>query len=1053
MSKFINFEGLVKNRKDWVKLSEKNDFNFNDILTGLYNDPSHFIFELLQNAEDEKANKVCFELYKDRLDVYHNGKPFTLEDVEGVTGIGNTKKKTDLTSIGKFGVGFKSVFAITESPSIFSGAYNFEIKDFVVPNIKNPIPIKMKTLIRLPFNHNVRSPEEIYELIFEKLNNLNLKSLLFLNNIKKIKWKSVNDEGEYSRISKELDTKLDSKKVTLTSSKCSNNGNFEKYIVIGKKLNDSKLKIEVAYKLGQNKEKKEIIIPERNANLVVYFPTEKVTFLNFIIQGPYKTTISRENIPLNESENKEILNETATLVSDSLLIIKKLGYLDVNFLKILPISSEPVDKETIYSIIYNTVKNKLINSELLPTSKSEYAKANEVSLAREKELTNLLSGEDLTHMFGKKYWLSTEITYDKTRDLRDYLINVLSINEVNFEGFSRKISKEFIEKKSDKWMIDLYRNLINRHYLFKKDKYNAGALINKPILRLDNGKHIAPYNNEGDIQAYLPVATKSEYDTVKEVFSKDKDSLEFLKKLGLTKPDTIAEIKKYIIPKYNDNSIKDKSYFSDFEKILRAYEEIASDKQKDFIGYLSDKPFILSYNNYTSERKFSKPKDTYSNEKDLKKYFKGYNSVCFVSDEVYKRFDKDRLNRFFYDLGVENKPRRIEVEPSLTMKEKEKLRKNENFTDENLDLTKDYDLEGLDNFLLTITKKRSLLLWELLKKIIKNLNPYNIKQFFKGKYVWFYYHEKSSSFDSKFLKKLKTETWLINKNCKFKKPTELTSDDLHENYLEDIENMGILFDILEFESDIYNKLPNEIKKKLDLVKDISEEELKKIITEIKYPKEDNEVLSRENELNWEPEIGPDLIDGLIKELDPKKLSTKNLSGQFNNLDGNKNSEKQDVEILSNEKHESDLDKKAIGRWGEEYVYNTLVEKMANDGEIIETNTGFIVRISDNEELEVVWLNSEIDKGKGYDFVLVENGIEIKYIEVKTRTGGEKELINATGTQWEFARKLYEQGHGDLYYFYVVSNAGTKNAGIYSLRNPIELWKKGKIYAHPIQFKL
>jgi hypothetical protein len=90
---------------------------------------------------------------------------------------------------------------------------------------------------------------------------------------------------------------------------------------------------------------------------------------------------------------------------------------------------------------------------------------------------------------------------------------------------------------------------------------------------------------------------------------------------------------------------------------------------------------------------------------------------------------------------------------------------------------------------------------------------------------------------------------------------------------------------------------------------------------------------------------------------------------------------------------------------------------------------------------------------GYDFVIKKDGREIEYIEVKTKTEEEPELIEVTGTQWEFARKLFEQNEGEKYSFYVVLNAGKENAQIHILKNPIKLWKEGKLYAHPINFKL
>jgi len=283
------FEELIRKRKEWVKSSRDNNFDFDSILAGLYTDPSHFIYELLQNAEDEGAKEIRFELFEDRLDVYHNGKDFDIQDIDGVTGIGISKKKEDLNLIGKFGVGFKSVFAVTQNPYIFSGEYEIKIEDFVIP-----IPLdvsstthKNGTLIRTPFNHKYRSQKEIFTLINKRLENLELRTLLFLKNIEEIKWQTPSSNGHYLKSAKNVQEIPNTKRVTLVSSSVT-----EEYLVIRKpiKMEGKELWVEVAYKLGKDQNGKEIIVPEPNSKLVVFFPTEKVTFLNFLVQGPYKTT-------------------------------------------------------------------------------------------------------------------------------------------------------------------------------------------------------------------------------------------------------------------------------------------------------------------------------------------------------------------------------------------------------------------------------------------------------------------------------------------------------------------------------------------------------------------------------------------------------------------------------------------------------------------------------------------------------------------------------------------------------------------------------------------
>ena len=74
------------------------------ILVDQYSDRTHFIFELIQNAEDAGATYVTFSLYPDRLVLCHNGKPFTEADIQGICGIRSTKDEPESGKIGRFGI-------------------------------------------------------------------------------------------------------------------------------------------------------------------------------------------------------------------------------------------------------------------------------------------------------------------------------------------------------------------------------------------------------------------------------------------------------------------------------------------------------------------------------------------------------------------------------------------------------------------------------------------------------------------------------------------------------------------------------------------------------------------------------------------------------------------------------------------------------------------------------------------------------------------------------------------------------------------------------------
>lgn len=62
----------------------------------LYTDKSHFVYELLQNAEDAEASRIKFVQYDDRLEVFHDGKPFTSQNLQGLCDIGKSDKADNL---------------------------------------------------------------------------------------------------------------------------------------------------------------------------------------------------------------------------------------------------------------------------------------------------------------------------------------------------------------------------------------------------------------------------------------------------------------------------------------------------------------------------------------------------------------------------------------------------------------------------------------------------------------------------------------------------------------------------------------------------------------------------------------------------------------------------------------------------------------------------------------------------------------------------------------------------------------------------------------------
>ena len=87
------------------------------LATDIYSEDKRFIYELIQNADDAALNDDS-ELSIDILDNYvvisHNGAPFSSRDIRGLCSIGLGTKTNDATKTGYKGIGFKSVFGQPE---------------------------------------------------------------------------------------------------------------------------------------------------------------------------------------------------------------------------------------------------------------------------------------------------------------------------------------------------------------------------------------------------------------------------------------------------------------------------------------------------------------------------------------------------------------------------------------------------------------------------------------------------------------------------------------------------------------------------------------------------------------------------------------------------------------------------------------------------------------------------------------------------------------------------------------------------------------------------
>lgn len=629
-----DYERIAReNQEEYGRATHKTVGRFAD----LYSHRGHFIFELLQNAEDAGASVIRFGLYPDRLEVRHDGRAFDERDVRGVCGIDEGTKAGDRTKIGKFGLGFKSVYNYTSSPEIHSGDEHFRIERYVLPRAVPPRPLApSETLFVFPFGpaNDPLSREragagQAFAEIGSCLQGLGPRTLLFLDHLIEARWTIAGGpSGSYLR---EVRPEGEGKRIAVVS-ESGGVTQDEEWLVFERGVvydDEHLLAVQVAYLLAGNRGE-EPIVGAPNCPLVVFFPTAQRTNLQFLVQGPYNTTPARDNVR-EDDLNRFLVEETARLVAWTLPRLRDMGLLSVSLLQALPIREQDFPPGDPFRPIYDAVREAFCQQELLPAHGGGFVRQQHARLA-DGPLRQLVSEEQLRRLYGTKEplrWLSDQITLNRTADLYRYLQTVLDVPEIAPIDFVRTLSQEFLARQSDAWMIDLYA-FLGRQQL-------SGPLLTllrqKPIIRLEDGTQVAAYSEAGALQAYLPAGATTSFPAVKQAIAADERARAFLVHLHLKEPDLVDEVLDRVLPKYDGGSppTQDEALRADVDLVLQAIASMASPRQRELRSRLERTRLIRTVLASGAEpdiegfpeEGFKQPNQVFFRSPELELYFRG----------------------------------------------------------------------------------------------------------------------------------------------------------------------------------------------------------------------------------------------------------------------------------------------------------------------------------------------------------------------------------------------------------------------------------------------
>lgn len=585
-------DGLVANEGD-INLKIFEDF---------YPDEAHFIYELLQNAEDAGATHAFFELFPDHCAFEHNGsRHFNESDIRAITGIFNSSKKDSADKIGKFGVGFKSVFVYTDTPAVFSRDFSFRILNLVLPQ---EIPPKAgdsaSTRFEFPFNNPKKPPTLAYQEIESGLEKLSETALLYLANLSSIGWRAGTKQGavlreEHSQSHIEVVKEAHGQEVV--------SSHWLRFTEPALQLERQNVAIAFelaltakAFDAAQPLNAQFKISPAARGTVSVFFPAEKESSgLRFHLHGPFVPELSRASIK-NSPENAPLFAQIADLAAKSLHTIRDLGLLTGEFLSVLPNDDDPLPER--YQCIRKAILKEMSEQPLVPAYGGGFAPAAALLQGR-AALKGFLTADDLSFVTARSDQPAWAIGATQRNSNQDRFLASLGMQTWDAEdmkSFLESRAREdnaywgdceldedvlhWLQTKSLEWLQALY-SVLYRHCEETRD---YGHLSEVEFVRLTTGELTtaqAAYfqSTPGNLTDLLPYVDEGIL-TAGSRKAQQEDARKFLEKLGVRAPNELDELHLLLSSRYSEEGEEpeEKDYIRDLRRMMTFLEKNPTQK-------------------------------------------------------------------------------------------------------------------------------------------------------------------------------------------------------------------------------------------------------------------------------------------------------------------------------------------------------------------------------------------------------------------------------------------------------------------------------------------
>lgn len=528
----------------------------------LYSRETHFVLELVQNADDNRyapgvTPEVTFSLTPERIIVTNNEAGFTPENVRALCTVGDSTKAGKADSIGEKGIGFKSVFAVSDRPEIHSKGFHFcfdvsgtDILGYIVPEWIDGCTDAPGTRIVLPAKQgrNFRSTD---------LSELSAQLLLFLRRLRHL---SVADAIRQTML--RVERRDHGNRVTLTTMTQLPSGQDATHTV------STYLSVEHAVSMMDVVEEKRpgvtdtrlvLAFPiaedgsadvDSSQSLFAYLPIRTVGF-KFIVQADFILSSSREDIHTDRPWNERIRDEIANAFAAAIPHLKDDERLARSFLDYVPGLVDVADP--FFDRAADQIVERLTVAECIQGHSGAWRTPAEILLA-DTDFQSLFSDDDLARVLGLEY-----PTQSFTPAARATLVRLGAQKLALSHVIAMLKDDALLASKPRPWFSELYVYLARCY----PEEQSLKKLRPLAFIRLNSGALKGAFH----AQIFFPLTAGRQYgfendlDVVDAAVCRGSEDRvarirEFLTKIGVQVASPYTLIENHILPKHTETAWK-----------------------------------------------------------------------------------------------------------------------------------------------------------------------------------------------------------------------------------------------------------------------------------------------------------------------------------------------------------------------------------------------------------------------------------------------------------------------------------------------------------------